>query len=152
MITWNVNCRHTPFNLISSSIPFSPSKNSMSLFTYLAGFEETVVLPKTNYSLSYFLLPSRSHCQSQALGWDCKRLWASQVASVVKKAPANAGDVRDAGTIPGSKRSPGGGHGNLQYSCLGNPMGRGDGRVAWGSKELEHDWSDLAHKTGLIWV
>ena len=88
MITRNVNCRHTAFNLISSSIPFSPSKNSMSLFTYLAGFEETLVLPKTNYSLSYFLLPSRSHCQSQALGWDCKRLWASQVASVVKNPPA----------------------------------------------------------------
>ena len=55
---------------------------------------------------------------------------------MVKKAPANAGDVRDAGTIPGLKRSLGGGHGNLlQYSCLGGPMGRGDGRVAWG-KEL----------------
>ena len=54
---------------------------------------------------------------------------------MVKKAPANAGDVRDAGTISGSKRSPGG-HGNLlQYSCLGDSMGRGDGRVAWG-KEL----------------
>jgi len=40
--------------------------------------------------------------------------------------PANAGDVRDGGSIPGSERSPGGGHGNpLQYSCLKNPMGRG---------------------------
>ena len=44
---------------------------------------------------------------------------ASQVALVVKKPPANAGDVRDAGSIPGSGRSPGGGNGNpLQYSCL----------------------------------
>ena len=35
--------------------------------------------------------------------------------------PANARDVRDTGSIPGSRRSPGGGHGNpLQYSCLGN--------------------------------
>ena len=42
---------------------------------------------------------------------------------MVKKLPANAGDVRDAGLIPGSGRSPGGGHGNpLQYSCLGNLM------------------------------
>ena len=38
---------------------------------------------------------------------------------VVKNLPANAGDIRDVGSIPGSGRSPGGGHGNpLQYSCL----------------------------------
>ena len=43
--------------------------------------------------------------------------WASQVVLVVKNLPANAGDVRDKGSIPGSRRSPGGGHGNpLQYS------------------------------------
>ena len=37
---------------------------------------------------------------------------------VVKNPPANAGDVRDAGSIPGSGRSPGGGHGSpLQYAC-----------------------------------
>ena len=36
------------------------------------------------------------------------------------------GDSRDTGLIPGSGRSPGGGHGNpLQYSCLENPMDRG---------------------------
>ena len=51
---------------------------------------------------------------------------ASQVAAVVKNPPANAGDVKDLGSIPGSGRSPGGGHGNpLQYSCLENPMDRG---------------------------
>ena len=39
---------------------------------------------------------------------------------------ANAGDVRDAGSVPGLGGSPGGGHGNpLQYSCLENPMDRG---------------------------
>ena len=49
----------------------------------------------------------------------------SQVALVVKKPPANAGDIRDAGLIPGSGRSPGGGHGNpLQYSYLENPRGQ----------------------------
>ena len=43
-----------------------------------------------------------------------------------KELPANAGDVRDLDSIPGSARSPGGGHGNpLQYSCLENPMDRG---------------------------
>ena len=42
------------------------------------------------------------------------------------KEPANAGDVRDVGSISGSGRSSGGGHGNQpQYSCLENPMGRG---------------------------
>ena len=49
---------------------------------------------------------------------------------MVKNPPANAGDIRDAGLIPGSGRSPGGGHGNpLQYSCLENLMDRG----AWGT-------------------
>ena len=45
---------------------------------------------------------------------------------MVKKLPVNTGDIRDAGSIPGLGRSPGGGHGNpLQYSCLENPMDRG---------------------------
>ena len=45
---------------------------------------------------------------------------------VVKNPPANAGDIRDAGSITQSGKSPGGGHGNpLQYSCLENPMDRG---------------------------
>ena len=42
---------------------------------------------------------------------------------MVKNPPANAGDTRDAGLIPGLKRSPGGGNGSpLQYSRLENPM------------------------------
>ena len=49
---------------------------------------------------------------------------------MVKNLPANAGDIRDMGSIPGSGRSPGGGHGNpLQYSCLENPMDRGTWRA-----------------------
>ena len=45
---------------------------------------------------------------------------------MVKNPPAEAGDVRDAGSIPGWKRSPVKGNGNpLQYSCLENPMDRG---------------------------
>ena len=52
-------------------------------------------------------------------------VWASQVKLVVKNPPATVGDVRDAGSIPGSGRSLGGGYGNpLQYSCLENPMDR----------------------------
>ena len=44
----------------------------------------------------------------------------------VKNLPANAGDAKDAGSIPGLGRSPGGGHGNpLQYPCLESSMDRG---------------------------
>ena len=64
--------------------------------------------------------------------------WASQVALVVENPPVSAGDIRDAGSIPRSGRSPGGGHGKfssvtqscptlckpLQYSCLENPQGQ----------------------------
>ena len=53
-------------------------------------------------------------------------LKSTWVALAVKNPPANAGDVRDESSIPGSGRSPGGGHGNpLQYSCLENFMDRG---------------------------
>ena len=45
---------------------------------------------------------------------------------MVKDPPANAGDVRDKGSIPELGRSPGEGNGNLlQYSCLDNPTDRG---------------------------
>ena len=51
---------------------------------------------------------------------------ASQVVLVVKNLPANAGDLRDVGSIPGLGRSPKVGNGKLlQYSCLENPMNRG---------------------------
>ena len=63
------------------------------------------------------------------------------MALVVKNPPANVGDTGDAGSIPGSGRSPGVGNGNLlQYSYLGNTMDRG----AWqatvhGSKRVRHN-------------
>ena len=57
---------------------------------------------------------------------------------VVKNLPANAGDIKDAGSIPGLGRSPGERHGtSLQYSCLKNPMNRG---YLWA------DYSPLNHK------
>ena len=56
--------------------------------------------------------------------------WVFQVVLVVKKLPANAGDIRDVDLIPGSGRSPGGGHGKtLQYSCLGNATDREPGEL-----------------------
>ena len=73
--------------------------------------------------------------------------WVAQVALLVKNPPADAGDKRDLGLIPGSGRSPGGGHYNpLQYSCQENPTDKG----AWQasvhrSPKVRHDWSDLAH-------
>ena len=59
---------------------------------------------------------------------------------MVKNLPANAGDRRDTGSIPGLGRSPGEGNGHpLQYPCLENPMERGAwrGYSPWGCKELD---------------
>ena len=56
--------------------------------------------------------------------------WASLVMLLVKNLSAKAGDIRDASSIPGLGRPPGGGHGNPpQYSCLENPMDRGAWRA-----------------------
>ena len=60
--------------------------------------------------------------------------------SVVKNLPANAADIKDAGSILELGRSPGEGNGNpLQYSCLGNPMDRG----AW--------WATV-HRVAKSWI
>ena len=65
---------------------------------------------------------------------------ASHVALVVKNLPANAGDVKDVDLIPGSGRSPAGGHGNpCQYSCLENPMDRAA-------------WKDTVHRVARSWT
>ena len=59
--------------------------------------------------------------------------------SSVKNLHENAGDLRDVGLIPGSGRSPRGGHGDLLlYSCLENPMDRGAWRaIAQGVTESD---------------
>ena len=52
--------------------------------------------------------------------------WASQLVLVLKNLPDNPEEVRDVGSIPGLRRSPGGGHGNpLQYPCQENPTDTG---------------------------
>ena len=67
-------------------------------------------------------------------------LWISQVALVVKNPLANAGNIRETASIPGSGRSPGEGHGDpLQNSCLENPMDRG----AW--------WATV-HRVTKSWI
>ena len=73
---------------------------------------------------------------------------------MAKNLPANAGDIRKVGSIPGLRRSAGGGHGNpLQYSFLENSLDRG----AWqatviGSQRVEHNRSDLAYPHVLCWL
>ena len=53
-------------------------------------------------------------------------IWSFPGGTVVKNPPANVGNARDTGLIPGLGRSPEGGNGNLlQYSCLENSMDRG---------------------------
>ena len=60
--------------------------------------------------------------------------------TVVKNPPANAGDTRDAGSIPGSGRSPGVGNGKqLQYFCLENPVDRGA-------------WQAIVHEVTKSWT
>ena len=62
------------------------------------------------------------------------------MALVVKNLPANAGDLREGGSVPGLGRSPGGGHHNpLQYSCLENPVDRGA-------------WQAMVHKVTKSWT
>ena len=64
---------------------------------------------------------------------------------VVKNPPANAGDIRDVGSIPGLERSPGGQHGNpLQDYCLENPMDRGDWRATVHRSSKESDMTEAA--------
>ena len=65
-------------------------------------------------------------CQPTTLFQEACGSWPPQVALMVKNLSANAGDVRDLGSIPGLGRSPGGGNGyTLQCSSLESPMDRG---------------------------
>ena len=85
-----------------------------------------------------------------------KLFWrVSQVALVVKNLPASVGDVTDLGSIPGSGRSPGGGHGNpLQYSFLENPRDRGVCRAT--VQRVIESWTRLkqlsTHAHKLFWI
>ena len=73
-----------------------------------------------------FLKTTVAPCQENKIKGAWLEEEASQLVLAAKNLPVSAGEVRDAGSIPGSGRSPGGGHGNpLQYSCLENPRDRG---------------------------
>ena len=125
---------------VSSAWPFTIGSNhSLNFKSSWPCFH----IPSTFWSLSYWLTPTR----------------ASQVALVVENPPANAGDLREAGSIPGLGRCPGRGHGNpLQCSCLENPMDRGTWwatvhRVTKSRTQLK--WLNIhAHnpnKQGCVW-
>ena len=75
------------------------------------------------------------------------------VALAVKNPPVNTEDFRDTGSVPGSGRSPGGGHGNpLQYSCLENPMDRGAWWATVHGISKGQTWlSDLAQHSCWSW-
>ena len=80
------------------------------------------------------------------------RVGASQVALVVKNPPANAGDIRELGSIPGLGRFLGGGYGNpLQYSCLEKPMDRGAWRATI-SGVSESDRTEQLHTEVMLSV
>ena len=79
-------------------------------------------------------------CKYREFEWNTGNMGLLRWPLVVKNLPANKGDVRDMGSIPGSGRSPGGGHGNpLQYSCLENPMDR-------------EAWQDTPHGVAQSWT
>ena len=111
---------------------FSPPRQRLPSFINGITMTNTQPFLCTNLGISavgvfFLLIPIVTLCGTiYILQGVTLRIWASQVALLVRNLPANAGDVRDAGSIPGMKRSPGGGHGHpLQYSCLENPMDRG---------------------------
>ena len=79
--------------------------------------------------------------------------WASQVVLVVKNPPANTGDAGDTGSIPGSERSPGEGNSNpLQYSCLGNPMDRGNWQATVHGVTKDSDTTEATKQQQILWV
>ena len=129
-------------------------------FTTSATWEATQRLKRQESDTGWLTTPYYIHCVSSATSarhsiWGHTLIqttpgklvlvtdtWASQVTLVVKNLPANAGDVRDAGSIPGWGRS-GKGYGNpLQYASLENPMYRWSlaGYSPWGHEKLDMPW------------
>ena len=92
---------------------------------------------KSIVALFFPILPSANHVATYLVSSTC-HLEASQLVLVVKNLPTNA---RDAGSVPGSRRSLGVGNGYpLQYSCLGNPMDRGAWKtIVYGVARIGHD-------------
>ena len=83
--------------------------------------------------LNKYVLSFKALCPHEIIvSFNCvtNSTWGFSGGSVVKNLPANAGDIRDPGSIPELERSPGGGHGNSsQYPCLENAIDRGARRT-----------------------
>ena len=148
--------QHFPFPP-SSSHPHDPSLSSMSHlritfppssvnpFLTSQNFKTLPVLPGlilTKHISHYIINVCFPH--KRLCSWGEGLALVSllyKVALVIKNPPANEGDTRDMGSIPGSERAPGGGHGNLlQYSCLEKSMDRGAWQAysLWGPKSWTH--------------
>ena len=129
----------------------------------------------TQFTKCWFFLEALSHTNPEIICYQVARhRWAQSsrhnkinhhayAVLVVKNPPANAGDVRDAGPIPGLGRSPGEEHGNLlQYSCLENSVDRGawwatvhgvTKNQTWLKQLSRHTWTSLGHYTrSFSWV
>ena len=99
----------------------------------------------TRLSGGYYYDPILQNKNKTKKHWGLHCKGASQVTLGVKNPPANAGDIKNVGSVPGSGRSPGGGHGNtLHYSCLDNSMDRGAWRATAHGLAKSH--------TGLKWL
>ena len=103
--------------------------SSVSSFSCLSPGSSHIFLPEfLDCFISSLTHPYIHHPSIYSVTWlhSCyEPVRASQSALVIKNPPANAGDRKDADSIPGLGGSPGVGHGNpLQYSCLENPMDR----------------------------
>ena len=112
--------------LVSANLLLTPSSAKMFIIIMLPSSSDSFFPPKVNPVVSP-PTPNNPESVTIFISTQGQRFWVSQVVLVVKNPPPNARDVRDTDLIPGSKRSPGGGHGNpLHYSCLENPMDKGD--------------------------
>ena len=123
--------RHNSERILIKILTRTPKKD-VFFFSWLSKFNHFLakfvyMMIITIKAVTYPYMNSSSCSFGLCMSWSllCIDLWASQVVLVVKNPPANAGDLREVGLIPGSGRCPGGRHGNpLQYLCLENPMDR----------------------------
>ena len=105
------------YPICKSSRPLSPPRGPQT------SFQPTRVLTLANEWINKSNIHFIFYCMAFP--------WASQVVLVIKNLPANAGDTKDMGSLPGQERSPGRGNADpLQYSRLENPTDRG----AWWTK------------------
>ena len=110
--TLNANCLNTPIKRIE-------------LTNWIKKSRPNCMLPRKKHTSNIRIEIANRRMERYTMLLIIKERMASQVALVVKDPPANEGDLRDPGSIPGSGSSLGGGNGKpLQDSCLENPVDR----------------------------